>query len=57
MAYDIYKGGLISFNKLEVSLKIYGKSIEDFNLKKSDIDPIDIDFSGFGTGDDTDEED
>lgn len=57
MAYDIYKGGLISFNKLEVSLKIYGKSIEDFNIKKPDIDPIDIDFSGFGTGDDTDEED
>ena len=34
MAHDIYKNGLITFNKLENALNKYDKSIDDFNLKK-----------------------
>ena len=54
MAYDIYRNGLISFNKLESKLSQYDKEISDFNLLKPQITPIEIDFSNFGTGDETD---
>lgn len=57
MACDIYRNGLISFNKLESELSQYDKKISDFNLLKPEITPIDIDFSNFGTGDETDGED
>jgi Zn-dependent peptidase ImmA (M78 family) len=57
IAHDIYKNGLISFNKLESTFELYDKSIDDFYIKKPEINPIDIDFSDFGTGDDTDDED
>ncbi|QNU67172.1 ImmA/IrrE family metallo-endopeptidase [Ruminiclostridium herbifermentans] len=57
MAYDIYRNGLISFDKLESKLNQYDKNISDFNLQRPEITPIDIDFSSFGTGDVADDED
>ena len=57
MAYDIYRNGLISFDKLESKLSQYDKKISDFNLQRPEITSIDIDFSSFGTGDVVDDED
>lgn len=57
MAADVYKNNIISLAKLESIIKDYDKTIEDFNIEKQEIKPIDIDFSNFGAGDDNDDED
>lgn len=57
MAADVYKHSIISFSKLEYILGKYDKATENFNIDKPEITSVDIDFSGFGTGDDDDEED
>lgn len=57
IAYDVYRNNVISISKLESVVNKYDKTLNDFKVVKPKVNTINIDFSNFGTGDDTDEED
>ena len=57
IAYDVYCNNIISISKLESVVNKYDKTLNDFKVVKPKVNTINIDFSNFGTGDDTDEED
>ena len=57
IAYDVYRNNIISISKLKSVVNKYGKTLNDFKVVKPEVNTINIDFSNFGTGDDTDEED
>lgn len=57
MAVDAYKSNIISISKLENTIKKYDKELSDFNIIRPAIQPFNIDFSTFGTGDDAEDED
>jgi Zn-dependent peptidase ImmA (M78 family) len=57
LAFDAYRSDKITINKMDNIISKYDKKLEDFKISNSDIEPIDIDFSTYGTGDDEDDED
>jgi hypothetical protein len=52
-AADVYRGGLLSYNKLEDILGFYDKTPNDFNINEPTIKPLNL--SELELGDDEDE--
>jgi Zn-dependent peptidase ImmA (M78 family) len=50
LAFDNYKKNIITINKLDHIIKKYDKSLSDFGVVKTVVEPLNIDFSKFGTG-------
>ncbi len=57
IAFDVYRNNIISISKLESIISQYDKSLADFRVTEKELEPIDIDFSKYGIGDDDDYED
>lgn len=57
LAFDAYRSDIITISKLESIVSKYDKTLEDFRISSHEIEPISLDFSTFGTGDDEDDED
>jgi Zn-dependent peptidase ImmA (M78 family) len=52
-ASDVYKGGLLSYNKLKNIVEFYGISPDNFNINEPKIEPID--FTSIDIGDEDDD--
>lgn len=57
IAFDAYRKNIITISKLESVISQYDKSLADFKVIKKDLEPINIDFSNYGIGDDEIDED